>query len=200
MISTADQVKENLSKWDELSPLTDIQLKSVLQLADLSQLEADEGDESARPESNQANPTTTPVSVVSRDHRLDENINELLYNFDLNDIEDPRIDRYVQSLQRNSKKCAQIGESIDTSFQQLNLLFENYEHVSQKTRSLHVACEQLLSDQVRYCSLLFLSGADFKFKFTFKNKLVNASYLLNSRLSYFTDLEMFMQVIKTPCL
>ena len=149
--TSSDKVKENLSKWEELSPLSEQQLKSVLLLAQVNHLDDDDEenkeDEEKKP-SVPTTPTTTAAKMCSDENRLQENINELLYNFDVNDIEDPRIERYVHSLQRNSAKCGQISGLIDNAFQHLNVLVENYAHVSQKTRSLHVACEQLLSDQV----------------------------------------------------
>jgi hypothetical protein len=82
--------------------------------------------------------------------QLTEDINELLYNFDVNDIEDARIEKYVNNLNNNSKKCSQISESIGGALTHLDILLENYSQVSEKTKSLHVACEQLISDQVRF--------------------------------------------------
>lgn len=72
----------------------------------------------------------------------------MLYNFDVNDIEDARIEKYVNNLNKNSKKCNQISETIGNGLKHLDVLLENYSEVSQKTASLHVACEQLLNDQV----------------------------------------------------
>lgn len=163
-LATRDQVKSNLSKWDDLSPLNEQQLKSILLLADLNQLQTASEESSSSLDTPKPSITTpgaggsvilgakdqlaNKTSVGRGRGAIQEDINELLYNFDINDIEDPRIDRYVQSLQRNSRKCGQISDSIEAAFEHLGVLLENYEHVSQKTRSLHVACEQLLSDQV----------------------------------------------------
>ncbi len=80
--------------------------------------------------------------------KVNEDVNELLYNFDVNDIEDIRIEKYVNNLNSYSKKCSQITESINKALEHLNLLLNNYSQVSVKTKSLHVACEQLLNDQV----------------------------------------------------
>lgn len=66
----------------------------------------------------------------------------------MNDIEDSRIEKYVNTLSKNSKKCGLVSESIDGALSHLNVLLDNYSQVSQKTKSLHVACEQLLNDQV----------------------------------------------------
>ncbi len=81
----------------------------------------------------------------------------MLYNFDVNDIEDSRIEKYVSNLNSRSKKCNQISESINNALEHLNLLLENYSQVSVKTRSLHVACEQLLNDQVCLFSKIIFS-------------------------------------------
>ena len=88
--------------------------------------------------------------------KVNEEVNELLYNFDVNDIEDSRIEKYVNNLNSHSKKCNQISESINNALDHLNLLLENYSQVSVKTRSLHVACEQLLNDQVCLFFLLLI--------------------------------------------
>jgi hypothetical protein len=88
--------------------------------------------------------------------QINEDINELLYNFDVNDIEDAKIEKYVNNLNKNSKKCSQINDAIGAALGHLNVLLENYSQVSQKTGSLHVACEQLLNDQVFFKILTFL--------------------------------------------
>lgn len=188
--SISQTVKENLNKWEDLSPLNEEQVKSILLLSQLNQFQANEFDDNeddenaddrkaeavdARSGADKAGAHSDEHSESKRKNSiLHEDINELLYNFDINDIEDPKIEKYYNNLLKNSKKCAQMSDSIQTAFKHLNVLLDNYSQVSQKTRSLHVACEQLLSDQ---------------------NKLVNASYMLSSRLSYFTDMEVFMQVI-----
>jgi hypothetical protein len=45
-LSTSKLVKENLSKWDEQSPLTDDQIKSVIMLNHLNELDFNEPDSS----------------------------------------------------------------------------------------------------------------------------------------------------------
>ena len=80
--------------------------------------------------------------------QINEDVNELLYNFDVNDVEDPRIEKYLDMLSKNSNKCDQLSQLIDAGLAHLNVLLENYSQVSEKTKSLHVACEQSLSDQV----------------------------------------------------
>jgi hypothetical protein len=82
-------------------------------------------------------------------------VNELLYNFDVNDVEDPRIEKYLETLDKNSRKCQQLSDLITHGLSHLNLLLDNYSQVSEKTKSLHVACEQSLSDQVRFFSIIF---------------------------------------------
>lgn len=169
-------VKENLNKWDELSPLKDDQVKSILMLNQSNQLKHTESIQESF-ETDKTDQTSGEESKKTILLDVNEEVNDLLYNFDVNDIEDPRIEKYVHNLTDNSKRCSQISESIGGALNHLDILLENYSQVSAKTRSLHVACEQLISDQT---------------------KLVNASYLLNARLSYFTDMDVFMQKLNSP--
>lgn len=141
-------VKDNLNKWDELSPLKDEQIESILLLSQSSQaenaqinLEVDLNDKT-----NQSDEVTLSKPVTD----VTEDINELLFNFDVNDIEDVRVEKYVNNLNNNSKKCNQINSSISSALNHLDVLLENYSQVSEKTKSLHVACEQLISDQVGF--------------------------------------------------
>ena len=71
-----------------------------------------------------------------------------MYNFDINDIEDVKIKNYVELLNNYKTNCHQIQESIQSSLNHLQVLHANYSQVSEKTNSLHNACEQILSDQV----------------------------------------------------
>ncbi len=80
-----------------------------------------------------------------------------MYNFDVNDIEDPRIEKYLDVLNTNSKKCQQLNGLIEHALSHLNILLENYSQVSEKTKSLHDACEQSLSDQVKYRTIITAS-------------------------------------------
>lgn len=72
----------------------------------------------------------------------------MLYNFDINDIEDAKIKNYVELLNNYKTNCNQIYESIQGALNHLEVLHVNYSQVSEKTNSLHNACEQILSDQV----------------------------------------------------
>ncbi|RNA36029.1 Conserved oligomeric Golgi complex subunit [Brachionus plicatilis] len=167
-------LKVNLSKWDELCPLNEEQLKSIILLSQLNQFQLDI-EQITDDFDSRANNLTDETK--NSDNSIHQEINELLYNFDVNDIEDARIEKCVNNLSKNSKKCSIISDSLDQALEHLNKLTNNYSKVSQKTKSLHIACEQLLNDQT---------------------KLSNASYLLNSRLSYFTDMEIFMQKLNSP--
>ena len=173
-------VKENLSKWDELTPLRESQVKSIILLSQsLNQFGGFETESSSNELDFDAQTNDTlngrpqAQRLVDNDHDdddddtmkkkpvvrdLNEDINDLLYNFDVNDIEDARIEKYVNHLNKNSYKCNQISEMIGDALANLKVLIDNYDQVSQKTKSLHVACEQLLSDQVsnRFSLLLWL--------------------------------------------
>jgi hypothetical protein len=167
-------VKENLSKWDELAPLKESQVKSILLLSQsanqFSEVDALETESSlrelellptnelsiTREEDERLGRTNNTANKNKPEERdLNEDINDLLYNFDVNDIEDARIEKYVNHLNKNSYKCNQISDMIGDALSNLKVLIDNYDQVSQKTKSLHVACEQLLSDQVS--KLLYLS-------------------------------------------
>jgi len=159
-------VKENLSKWDELTPLKESQVKSIILLTQcvnqFNEFDAFETEISSNglldlAQTNQpstVNDDKTKTPVV---RELNEDINDLLYNFDVNDIEDARIEKYVNHLNKNSYKCNQISEMIGDALSNLKVLIDNYDQVSQKTKSLHVACEQLLSDQVSQRLSFFIS-------------------------------------------
>ena len=161
--------KSNLNNWDDLSPLKEQQTKSIIQLSQVNQFEIDENEFDSQPSQsnsdNNQNDSTHSKSIVTKviqtnvkqlkflilttnTIKVNDDVNELLYNFDVNDIEDLRIEKYVNNLNSHSKKCNQITDSINNALDHLNLLLENYSQVSVKTRSLHVACEQLLNDQV----------------------------------------------------
>lgn len=138
-------IKENLSKWDELCPLNEEQLTSIILLSQLNQFQLDIDqitDEFDLVKNNTFN------DIKDNENLIHKEINELLYNFDINDIEDVRIEKYVNNLSKNSKKCLIISELLSQALDHLNTLSENYLKVSNKTKSLHVACEQLLNDQV----------------------------------------------------
>jgi hypothetical protein len=55
-----NQIKENLNKWDELSPLKDAQVKSILLLSQLNQFQLNENDLSTS--SNQSDMETNPAN------------------------------------------------------------------------------------------------------------------------------------------
>jgi conserved oligomeric Golgi complex subunit 3 len=74
----------------------------------------------------------------------------MLYNFDINDIKDVKIKNYVELLNNYKTNCNQIYESIQNALNHLKILHDNYSKVSEKTNSLHNACEQILSDQVNF--------------------------------------------------
>ena len=145
-------VKENLNKWDELAVLKEEQIESILLLSQSDQSENDqlnlETDFASKTNLDQSDQAAQSKSV----NDVTEDINELLYNFDVNDIEDVRVEKYVNNLNNNSKKCNQINVSISSALNHLDVLLENYSQVSEKTKSLHVACEQLISDQVSSCN------------------------------------------------
>lgn len=158
-LSNADKIKESLSKWNDLCPLKDVQIKSILLLSQLqssndSESNGSKDDEElarARADSSSSALGGSSQSLQRRHitiENINEDVNELMYNFDVNDVEDPKIERYLEMLNRNGQKCEKLHSLIDKALNHLNVLLDNYGQVSEKTKSLHVACEQLLSDQV----------------------------------------------------
>ena len=159
-LSVNKTLKTNLTNWEENSPLKEQQIKSILLLNQFNQFELDETDSvAATIDVNQQSESSADTFIIDQNNdnqsstknlvnKVNEDVNELLYNFDVNDIEDIRIEKYVNNLNSYSKKCSQITESINNALEHLNLLLNNYSQVSVKTKSLHVACEQLLNDQV----------------------------------------------------
>ena len=188
-VSVNKIIKESLSKWEELTPLSDQQLRSILLLNQFNQFSQSYEGGGGGDIASSSTVASSASAVVLPDtsdqqqqsssvtYQINEDINELLYNFDVNDIEDARIERYVNKLNKNLTKTQHISELIAAALDNLGELLANYAQVSTKTKSLHVACEQLISDQA---------------------KLVNASFLLNSRLAYFTDMDVFMQKLNSP--
>ena len=56
--------------------------------------------------------------------------------------------RCISQLTQQRNVCDNLLEEINSSVSQLNQLNEQYKFVSNKTNSLHEACEELLQDQV----------------------------------------------------
>lgn len=66
---------------------------------------------------------------------------------------------------------------IEASLKDLSCLMEQYQVVSNRTKSLHQVSEQLLADQVLlflqvYCGLFFLFSFDFGFNYVTKEMCV----------------------------
>lgn len=181
------QIQENLNKWDDLCRLSDEQFSSIKKLQQFNQYQIDD-DLNLNLEDNLdvnikkartriRNDSTTKANDLIDLDRINDDVNEMLYNFDINDIEDVKIKNYVELLNNYKTNCNQIYESIQNALNHLQVLHDNYSQVSEKTNSLHNACEQILSDQT---------------------KLVNTSDLINSKLNYFTEIDIFIQKLNSP--
>ena len=60
-------VKDSLSKWDQLSPLSDLQIKSILSLSQLNQFQSSENDSAS-----QTSQSGLPISQI--DHSPHRNV------------------------------------------------------------------------------------------------------------------------------
>lgn len=164
------QIQENLNNWSELCPLTSEQLKSIEIINQYDSLNDNF-------ELNEAHANQKETIELTSLDKLNEDINELLYNFDIDDLEDLKLKAYVENLKNYKKKCDCIHETITNTFEFLNILQDNYTQVSLKTNSLHNACEQILNDQT---------------------KLVNTGDLVGNKLSYFTEVDVLVQKLNSP--
>eukprot|EP00053_Salpingoeca_punica_P018510 m.181918 g.181918 ORF g.181918 m.181918 type:complete len:779 (-) comp17449_c0_seq1:1349-3685(-) len=84
---------------------------------------------------------------------------------------------YVDILQKYSTRCSDLLAQIDTAVTHLKGLEEQYLSVSNKTNSLHDACEQLLQDQTN---------------------LANLAESITDRLSYFNELDKLSTRLSAP--
>ena len=68
--------------------------------------------------------------------------------------EDVNYENCISQLTQQRNVCDNLLNEVDKSVTQLNKLTEQYTFVSNKTNSLHEACEELLQDQVGLPTLL----------------------------------------------
>ncbi|XP_076363263.1 conserved oligomeric Golgi complex subunit 3 [Tachypleus tridentatus] len=86
---------------------------------------------------------------------------------------------YVDQLYTSNIESSSLFDEITTSLEQLESLQKLYIFVSDKTNTLHEACEQLLADQAT---------------------LVNCVEVIKEKLSYFNELETLSQKLNSPTL
>ncbi|GFU22439.1 conserved oligomeric Golgi complex subunit 3 [Nephila pilipes] len=86
---------------------------------------------------------------------------------------------YIEELSNHCDQYALLFNNISKALESLELLREKYAFVSNKTNSLHEACEDLLAQQTQ---------------------LVGSAETISEKLSYFNELESLSQKIASPTL
>lgn len=84
---------------------------------------------------------------------------------------------YYQQLEERTKECDKILNEIDVSLDSLNLLTTQYNFVSNKTASLHLASENLIQEQ---------------------KQLLDISDDIRARLKNFMQVEQISQRLQNP--
>ncbi|CAL1265670.1 unnamed protein product [Larinioides sclopetarius] len=198
-MDTEALIAEKLLAWDRetnpLAPLSEKQLKVLQLLSDLP---------NERPF-----PTDLPVDediVLYREDpskKSTEGLNLLNFNPDaetkyskienaqqflswftsveeqLVEDEDILYKAYIAELSKHCDQYSNLFNNICKSLESLELLREKYAFVSNKTNSLHEACEDLLAQQT---------------------KLVSSAETISEKLGYFNELESLSQKIASPTL
>lgn len=86
---------------------------------------------------------------------------------------------YLQQLLNRSSECSLILEQLDEAMKCLNTLNDEYSFVSQKTKSLNTASEQLIDEQ---------------------QKLQSIANDIEQRLHYFNQADLLHQSLQSPTL
>lgn len=84
---------------------------------------------------------------------------------------------YLKQLQHHAGDCKDLIEQIESTLDRLAKLNNQYSFVSNKTNSLHEACEQMLADQ---------------------NKMSSLADELEHKLSYFLEYEKIQSQLSSP--
>ncbi|XP_035208176.1 conserved oligomeric Golgi complex subunit 3-like [Stegodyphus dumicola] len=192
-------ITERLLAWESetnpLAPLTEVQLKNIALLSEIS---------CERPF-----PTNLPVDndviLLQKDETEDEGQRIDLLNFSKDStikynqientqqflswfttveeqlVEDENIlyKAYIGELSSHCNQYSLLFDDLCGALDSLEVLREKYAFVSNKTNSLHEACEHLLTQQA---------------------KLVNSAETISEKLSYFNELEVLSQKISSPTL
>ncbi|KAG8201548.1 hypothetical protein JTE90_011223 [Oedothorax gibbosus] len=193
------QIAEKLLSWDNesnaLAPLSENQLKSIELLYETSDdrpfpSELPVGDDVALyhkhsdtedlEEFNLLNFSTTSELNYAKI----ENAQQFLSWFTSVEeqlVEDENIlyKAYIDELSKHCNQYTMLFDNICKALESLELLREKYAFVSNKTNSLHEACEHLLAQQTN---------------------LVGSAETISEKLNYFNDLEVLSQKIASPTL
>ena len=93
--------------------------------------------------------------------------------------EDSEFQTYLRQLEQHQEDCQQLLNQVSGTLEKLSKLSDQYGFVSNKTNSLHEACDQMLTDQTKLTAL-----ADD----------------LEGRLSFFLEFEKIQSQLSSPTL
>ncbi|XP_054719988.1 conserved oligomeric Golgi complex subunit 3-like [Uloborus diversus] len=197
MMDKENLIAEKLLAWDSesdsLAPLSDLQLKSISALQDSSyerpfpsELPVDDDVLFYQQESSveEAADLLNFSSNADVKYTKIENAQQFLSWFtsveeQLVDDEDIIYKAYMDELSKHCEQYSLIFDDLNCALKSLETLKEKYTFVSDKTNSLHEACEDLLMQQT---------------------KLVSSAETISQKLSYFNELETLSQKISSPTL
>lgn len=192
-------IAERLLAWDSetnpLAPLTDVQLESISALAEISK---------HRPFPKDL-PVYDDINIGQKDEETIENLGIDLLNFSptaevkyskienaqqllswFTSVEEKIVEdentlykAYIEELSSHCEQYDSLYRDLCQALDSLQILREKYDFVSNKTNSLHEACEHLLTQQT---------------------KLVSSAETISEKLSYFNELEVLSQKISSPTL
>ncbi|XP_046442585.1 conserved oligomeric Golgi complex subunit 3-like isoform X2 [Daphnia pulex] len=192
------EVWENLAEWDNLenplAPLTEEQQKTIIELAALCDHKLTAQDEITETKA------PTPLYVKDKKHSdttiLDSfaslksgektiDSSQQFYQWyselewEMLQEEDAEYRAYLAQLEKHQGDCQELLSQVTGTLDKLSKLNSQYGFVSNKTTSLHEACEQMLIDQT---------------------KLSNLADELENKVSYFLEYEKIQSQLSSPTL
>nr|CAG4643064.1 EOG090X02EM [Ilyocryptus agilis] len=194
------QVWENLSEWDNLeqplAPLSEDQQKSILELGALCgdrlviEDELFEEPKKVLPTSLKQHteghsaglldsfaPLKLGVKKIDTSQQFYQWYSEL--EWEMLQEEDAPYRTYLSQLEQHKEECKELLNQVSDTLEKLSKLQNQYGFVSNKTTSLHEACEQMLIDQT---------------------KLATLADELETKLSYFLEYEKVQSQLSSPTL
>nr|CAG4649154.1 EOG090X02EM [Scapholeberis mucronata] len=192
------QVWANLAEWDNLddplAPLTEEQQRSILELAALCDHKLTVPDEEKEtktvqqpsPSENRRGERTILDSFAAlKSGQKTINTSQQFYQWyselewEMLQEEDAEYLAYLAQLEKHQGDCRELLNHVSGTLDKLSKLGSQYGFVSNKTNSLHEACEQMLIDQ---------------------NKLSDLADELESKISYFLEYEKIQSQLSSPTL
>ncbi|KFM56619.1 Conserved oligomeric Golgi complex subunit 3, partial [Stegodyphus mimosarum] len=190
-------ITERLLAWESeinpLAPLTEVQLKSIALLSEIScerpfptNLPVDNDVILLQKDETEGEGQRIDLLNFSQDSTIKynqiENTQQFLSWFTTVEeqlVEDENIlyKVYIGELSSHCNQYSLLFDDLWGALNSLEVLREKYAFVSNKTNSLHEACEHLLTQQT---------------------KLVNSAETISEKLSYFNELEVLSQKISSP--